>query len=32
MTRQRQLWERKLDVVEQYLQEQREAEQRETTP
>jgi DNA-binding transcriptional ArsR family regulator len=32
MTRQRRLWERKLDVVEEYLREQREAAARTITP
>jgi DNA-binding transcriptional ArsR family regulator len=32
LTRQRELWERKLDVVEQYLQEQRESAARHSTP
>ena len=32
LTRQRELWERKLDVVEQYLREQRESASRQSTP
>lgn len=32
LTRQRELWERKLDVVEQYLREQRESAPRNSTP
>ena len=32
LTRQRELWERKLDVVEQYLREQRESAPRQSKP